>query len=1527
MFILKWSERTVKGTIELQEKETRTPGFTPISGTGYNDPGISLYLFGKGGANYAQGQQENFLWLLENFSSAIPPKAPTEGQVWFDNVNKRLNVWINDAKPNSPQNFGWHETAGIEITKSGDTTLANDPNKIKQKFPVVKFNGKLWFDETDSTLWVCTGAEPNWTWNRVNEQVIKKGTYPTIRDFKSYNDGANGDVPALTIPKGAMWFDTAENVLFTFNGTSWDRSSRQVYQQVSAPTVNAPSGVDSEGKAIPGKSALDTGVIWIETGAATADSIGKKPNGFIAKIWNGTEWERIGKEVIATNITPNATQNLLWFNTATSELKVYHNGAWVGAANIIGLNDASELIKLVVPSGTTRTLDEVKNHIDVRGPLHIKIDTLSALRVGMFNTAVSAADGTFTPSDSLIEFGGPMSIGALGVAQTFRAQHEVDASKYYINSNQYFSGTWQVYDNTKAPAGIRFNHSNLNSFISFHTSNVNSGEAGEKARLTNVGQFYLGRTASDTTNSALQATGGISTDGSIYATTLGSKIGIGVTSAATAMHVKSASAAVGTIESSTTSGGQIIFKNATVTAGWQVGISGDGSGNFIFHNNSSNKTILGAALDGTLYLGTAAGTGNVNIGNSTDVNNYKLNVVGKAVVSNQIKAQGISTSAQLILERTATNTGGGSIGADDSYMFRVYNLDATSGGTTLNVTQSGRTIFGSATPLGLSTVQVTGSLSVVNNVGAANTAATTIIGGNTSAATPSVIKFQNGITYLGVGNDFAAANGGTFTATLETSTIGTSIYGTLSTSGNAMIGGNITTTGGTISALNPGTTVTLFGTSTGIIRLGASSTTLELGNPAAAKQVKLRPVDDSTELGNGGTVVEGGMSVAKQLRVGSDFTVTGAANISSNVTIGGNLSVSGNLSIGGGTTTIESTTMAIEDSIIYINKDLTNATTDIDAGIEFKYGNGSTVQRGFFGYDRSHDAFLAAKALTNLEGTSTVNGTLMKIKGSVLEATATTGTAPFIVASTTLVANLNADLLDGQHASYYAPAVDPNGLTAVRKINGLTANAQGEIAIPTGGSPVGTICAFPAGFNFAGTGWYECNGQTLSATDPLLVGLYNKIGVTYGGTVGVNYRVPDLRGLFIRGYGTNGIDATAISGSLNNTIQQDAFKAHSHAGSTAAAGGQHTHGITINGAGALTGSTDVTGAHTHSYTYRNAQLPQSGSATNCWTGTSTQQTSSNGDHSHNVTINDHTHSATIANSTTHSHTLSITNEGATETRPKNMAMVYAIKAYDPTDISNQSAVDVSTLIAGKVSKTGDTINEIYNDGWYRSNGQTGWYSQTYGGGIWMTDSTYVRVYNGKSFRCDGEGSFGSLNSANGLTISGGGLSVTGGLTTYANPVISNSSPTIYFADTDNMTAAIHVNSNLFYVLRHPTAGTASWDSGPNGRHPMILNLSDGNVTFSGDVYAYSDARLKTDVKTIESALEKVLGLRGVEFKMDGKDKMGLIAQEVQKIIPSVVNETEDKMLTVAYGNIVGLLIESIKELNDKVAKLEEKLKD
>jgi hypothetical protein len=60
----------------------------------------------------------------------------------------------------------------------------------------------------------------------------------------------------------------------------------------------------------------------------------------------------------------------------------------------------------------------------------------------------------------------------------------------------------------------------------------------------------------------------------------------------------------------------------------------------------------------------------------------------------------------------------------------------------------------------------------------------------------------------------------------------------------------------------------------------------------------------------------------------------------------------------------------------------------------------------------------------------------------------------------------------------------------------------------------------------------------------------------------------------------------------------------------------------------------------------------------------------------------------------------------------------------------------NALNSAKVGRNSDTFNEVYNNGWYRSNGAVGWYSQSYGGGIWMADPYYVSVYGGKGFRTD-----------------------------------------------------------------------------------------------------------------------------------------------------------------------------------------------
>jgi hypothetical protein len=114
----------------------------------------------------------------------------------------------------------------------------------------------------------------------------------------------------------------------------------------------------------------------------------------------------------------------------------------------------------------------------------------------------------------------------------------------------------------------------------------------------------------------------------------------------------------------------------------------------------------------------------------------------------------------------------------------------------------------------------------------------------------------------------------------------------------------------------------------------------------------------------------------------------------------------------------------------------------------------------------------------------------------------------------------------------------------------------------------------------------------------------------------------------------------------------------------------------------------------------------------------------------------------------------------------------------------------------------------------------------------------------------------------------------------------------------------------------------TWDSvnarvGINDSNPTQALTVNGSILASGDVTAFSDVRLKSNIVTIDSALEKVLKLRGVYFTKDDKNSMGVIAQEVEKVIPEVVADNGGYK-SVAYGNIVGLLIEAIKELKQEI---------
>jgi hypothetical protein len=99
----------------------------------------------------------------------------------------------------------------------------------------------------------------------------------------------------------------------------------------------------------------------------------------------------------------------------------------------------------------------------------------------------------------------------------------------------------------------------------------------------------------------------------------------------------------------------------------------------------------------------------------------------------------------------------------------------------------------------------------------------------------------------------------------------------------------------------------------------------------------------------------------------------------------------------------------------------------------------------------------------------------------------------------------------------------------------------------------------------------------------------------------------------------------------------------------------------------------------------------------------------------------------------------------------------------------------------------------------------------------------------------------------------------------------------------------------------------------------------GNILASGSVTQNSDISLKDNITPIPNALDKVLQIRGVTYNRndieDNPRDAGVIAQEVERVLPEVVSQCENGIKSVAYGNMVGLLIEAIRELSAEIEDL------
>jgi len=205
------------------------------------------------------------------------------------------------------------------------------------------------------------------------------------------------------------------------------------------------------------------------------------------------------------------------------------------------------------------------------------------------------------------------------------------------------------------------------------------------------------------------------------------------------------------------------------------------------------------------------------------------------------------------------------------------------------------------------------------------------------------------------------------------------------------------------------------------------------------------------------------------------------------------------------------------------------------------------------------------------------------------------------------------------------------------------------------------------------------------------------------------------------------------------------------------------------------------------------------------------------------------------------------------------------------------------------------------------------------------------------------GTGGELEDNSALTFSGSTLSGTFSGTLTGN-VIGNADT----ATVATTVATADVTTGIHYLTFVATQGTANNSVKTNEGFYVSANNNAGskNLFVRGDITAFagsgSDDRLKTNKESIDNALDKVLSLNGFTFEWnelgsriigvpEGTKSVGISAQEVQEIVPEVVKEIitpeGDDFLAVKYEKLVPLLIEAIKELNDKVDDLQQQLSD
>jgi hypothetical protein len=273
----------------------------------------------------------------------------------------------------------------------------------------------------------------------------------------------------------------------------------------------------------------------------------------------------------------------------------------------------------------------------------------------------------------------------------------------------------------------------------------------------------------------------------------------------------------------------------------------------------------------------------------------------------------------------------------------------------------------------------------------------------------------------------------------------------------------------------------------------------------------------------------------------------------------------------------------------------------------------------------------------------------------------------------------------------------------------------------------------------------------------------------------------------------------------------------------------------------------------------------------------------------------------------------IINAGTTNRFALSTSGVLTIPAIVAEDIEISNNLNVGGTITGSISANNVTVSGTL----------TGNLTGNLIGDVFAPNGTTKILENGNGTNIP-------------ATLTGNVNGTVSSLTNHTTNSLTEGSNNLYFT-TARARASVSAGTGVSYnsgtgvISIGQAVGTSSNVRFGNATPGTPAIAATGAITATGDVTAFassSDIRKKENIEKIDNALEKVLNIGGYTYNFIGDDTRltGVIAQEIEKVLPEVVYEIDDdqfggKTKAIRYGNIVGLLIEAIKELKEELEEL------